>query len=682
MKFIKFNFLTVLICFFSSLQGQEIDSFAPVARLQYTSANNAKLKLIPRNFFEMRAIAKSGLIIKTLQIVDENGKASNIEKVYELDTPKSSEWLVAKTNKQVAAMAGAIFSTFKGTQTDEFLSIRERINFQNNLHLFAITASSYSWEAAKLANMGVDLELKKGATYKITYELKRPNKFCPNKRQTIMYAVVEEPDEKVNLMYIPGDRYLNLKWAKIDHYFAFDIERKLDKNWEKLNSEPILPSSGNDSLNPFFHVVADSTQKNYQFNSYRIFGYNVFGDRKLITNELINAYSRDLTPPPAVSKLTFTSQSVHHVELNWTLNPVEDLRKIRVYYGTSNHGPFKLIGELSSSARSFKHDSASNVLENYYIISTVDTASNEGPTLPFSAITLDTIPPPIMSIKSININPMGIVKIIWNPLSIADLGGYRLSRNFENPTQWSAITAFNLKDTIYYDTLPIKSINGVVYYGIKASDLRGNLAYTFVPYKATPPDVIAPSKPLIHEINSLENGHTMILIHMDETNTKWIQLRRRELIQRKPMDWGNWIQMPATTQIEDTSAQYGKWYEYQIRCVDETGNISLESNTFGQKTVKKPINLKSFNIIAKQETSVSIKMKWNKPLDDRITRLEIFRSIGNQPETLVTSIEIKKLEFTDLGAPRIQFCKYRFNLITGEGQIIPYPNTIEILMQE
>ena len=89
MKLLKYLFLVLSICLFSILEGQEIDSFAPIVRVKYIGNNKAKLRFVPRNFFEMRALAKSGLIIKTTQIVDETGNATKIEKVYDVDTPIS-----------------------------------------------------------------------------------------------------------------------------------------------------------------------------------------------------------------------------------------------------------------------------------------------------------------------------------------------------------------------------------------------------------------------------------------------------------------------------------------------------------------------------------------------------------------------------------------------------------------
>ncbi len=685
MKLLKYLFLVLSICLFSTLEGQEIDSFAPIVRVKYIGNNKAKLRFVPRNFFEMRALAKSGLIIKTTQIVDEAGNATKIEKVYDVDTPKRSEWDKAKSDKQIAAMAGAIFSQFKGNQSDEFKSIQERVNFQNNLHLFAITASSFSWEAAKLANLGVEIDLIKGATYKITYELKRTNKFCPNKKQSIVYAVVPESNDLLKLLYQPGDLYVNLKWPKSEEYFAFDIERKipaLKQDWKQVNVEPLLPSSGNDSLNPFFHVVVDSTFKNYQFNIYRVWGYDIFGERKIVTTELSDVYSRDLTPPPGVLNLKYDSKSLNEIELSWNVLPVYDSKKIKIYYGNSNRGPFKLIQELQTTANSYKHDSASHFLENYYVISTTDTANNESPSLPFSAITLDTIPPQSMEIRSATVDQLGVVKIVWSPLKIADLGGYRISRSFENSTQWSPIIGYNLKDTVFYDTLPLKTMKGSVYYGIRATDLRGNFAHTFVPYRLQPPDVIAPAKPLIHEIKALQNGHLQVLVHYHNSDTKWIYFRKREVIQKSPTDWSPWVQIIASNTFEDTSAQFGKWYEYQVKAADESGNQSLESNIFGQRTVKKPLNIGGFAIQAKQLNASSVVFNWNKPTDNRISRLEIYRILPNQSEAFVSSVDIQKLEFIDLGAPRMQFCKYRFKLISYEGQSLEYPMSTEILMKD
>lgn len=685
MKLLKYLFFFLSIGLFSNLEGQEIDSFAPIVRVKYIGNNKAKLRLIPRNFFEMRAIAKSGLLIKTIQIVDENGNSSKIEKLYDIDTPKSSEWLNAKNNKQIAAMAGAVFSQFKGNQPDEFASIQERVNFQNNLHLFAITASSFSWEAAKLANLGVEIDLKEGATYKITYELKRPHKFCPNKKQSMVYAVVPEVNDLSQVLYQPGDLYVNLKWPKSEEYFAFDIEKKIPSlkgDWKQVNTEPLLPSSGNDSTNPFFHVVVDSTFKNYQFNAYRIFGYNIFGERKLVTTELSNAYSRDLTPPPTVSEMKYNSQSLNQVQLTWKVVPVSDFSKIKVYYGNSNRGPFKFIKELKATATSFVHDSASHFLENYYVVSTIDTANNEGPTLPFSAITLDTIPPPTMEIKTVNVAVSGVVKIVWKPLKIDDLGGYRLSRSFGNSAQWSPIFGYNLKDTVFYDTLPLKTMKGNVFYGIRATDLRGNFAHSFVPYKLLPPDVVPPAKPLIYDIKAIQNGHTQIFVNFDQEDTKWISFRKRELIQKNPSDWSEWTQILAANGFEDTNADFGKWYEYQVKSVDLSGNQSDESNIFGQRTVKKPLDIRGFLIQAKQKTANSVIFNWNKPFDSRITRIEVYRLVPGTSEFFVSSVDVQKLEFVDLGAPRMQFCKYKFKVIALDGQSQEYPGMIEILMKE
>lgn len=666
----------------SMLSAQEIDSFSPVVKFKYLGSNKVKMRLVSRNFFEMRTLATSGLRISISQILSKTGTPLKNENEIIVDTPKRKDWDIAKSDKQVAAMAAAIFSKFKGEQTDEFLSIRERVNFQNNLHLFGTTASSFSWNAAKLSNHGIDLEMEEGSVYRINISLLRDNKFCPNKKITLYYTVRHDTLEKLKLDYVPGDLVVHLKWPKIDEVFAFDIERKnAESSWLKMNENPILPSEMNDSVQSFFHVSTDSTKVNYSKFAYRIWGYDLFGEKQIITNELLAVFSKDLTPPPAVSGLRFSSNSQNQVRLNWNLIQTPDLKKLRIYYGNSNTGPFKFLQELSNTSTQFQHDSASNYLENFYVVSTIDTANNEAPALPFNAITFDTIPPAPIAIVNGVLFTNGSVKISWKKSNDLDVVGYRLFRAYGKLRNFTPILGYDIKDTSFLDTLPIKTINGGVFYAVKPMDSRGNLAHEFVPYKLFLPDVIPPMTPLISDIVPLPSGGVKILVNFQIEDTKFLAFRKREILNREVKEWAPWIEINSVSELIDTAVESDRNYEYQFKAKDSSGNYSKESNIVGQKTYKKKIAIEKIMLQAKGLGSDKVKISWTKPADNRIVKIEIYRAVKGQNEVFISSLDVKELEYTDVNVPRYQTSIYTFKFISNDGFYITHPTKIEVSLK-
>ncbi len=682
MKSLKFLFFGILVTFCLKSKAQEIDSFSPVVRFKYSGENKVKMRLVSKNFFEMRALATSGLRITYSQILTKDGNSIKNEKEIIIDTPQRKQWEIAKNDKQVAAMAAALFSKFKGEQTDEFLSLRERVNFQNNLHLFGTTASSFSWNAAKLSNHGVELEMEEGSVYRISIRLLRDNKFCPNNTLTIYYTVRADTIEKLPLDFTPGDLVVYLKWPKIDDLFAFDIERKNNLNsWMKINDNPILPSGLNDSLPSFFHIAPDSTKVNYSKFSYRVWGYDVFGNKQMVTNELTGVFSKDLTPPPAVSGLNFKSNSQHQILLNWNIKVVPDLKKMKIYYGNSNRGPFRLIKELSQNATQFQHDSASNYLENYYVVSTVDTANNEAAALPFNAITYDTIAPPPQAILEGKITPNGTVYVSWLKSQEQDVVGYRLFRSFGKENKFTPILGYNIKDTFCIDTVPIKNILGNAFYAVKPIDSRGNLAQKIIPFKIIVPDVIPPMSPMISDIVPLTSGGVKLFVKFQIEDTKLLAYRKREIVNRETKEWGSWIQIKSSSEFMDTTADFDRIYEYQLKAIDSSGNASNESNILGQKTYKKKIEIEKIQFTATEFGRNSVKISWTAPKDNRIAKIEIYRAVKGQSELFIQSIDVNDLVFIDVNAPHYQTSIYTFKFISNDGMYITHPIKMEVTLK-
>jgi VCBS repeat-containing protein len=146
----------------------------------------------------------------------------------------------------------------------------------------------------------------------------------------------------------------------------------------------------------------------------------------------------DTTPPADPTGLSATPGD-GQVSLDWADNSEPDLSGYRVYRSTTSGSGYSQIASPGSSA--YTDSGVTNGTTYYYVVTAVDTASNEsGYSNEASATPTDSTPPAAPSGLSATAGD-GQVSLDWNDNSEPDLANYRVYRSTTSGSGYSQIAS-------------------------------------------------------------------------------------------------------------------------------------------------------------------------------------------------------------------------------------------------
>jgi fibronectin type 3 domain-containing protein len=226
-------------------------------------------------------------------------------------------------------------------------------------------------------------------------------------------------------------------------------------------------------------------------------------------------------PPEAPTGLAATAGN-STVSLDWDDNLESDLDGYNVYRSTTSGGPYnKLNGSLVSSS-DYIDNTASGARTYYYVVTAVDTSSNESDASDeVWATPTDTVPPAV---------PAGLaatagnqtVSLNWNNNAESDLAGYNVYRSTTSGSGYVKINGPLLSNSDYIDN---SVSNGTTYYYVvTAVDTSSNQSGYPSEVSATPhiiTDVNIIGSWVSGTSHTKENGTNRALIFTahDENNT-------------------------------------------------------------------------------------------------------------------------------------------------------------------
>jgi hypothetical protein len=179
----------------------------------------------------------------------------------------------------------------------------------------------------------------------------------------------------------------------------------------------------------------------------------------------------DTTPPAAPTGLVATAgDSV--VWLDWGDNSEGDLAGYNVYRSTTSGGGYsKLNGPLVSSSN-YTDNNAGGGLTYYYVVTALDTYSNESDdSNEVFAIPTDTTPP-LSPTRLVAAADDRVVSLNWNNNREGDLAGYNVYRSTTSGSDYAQINGSLLSSSDYNDN---NVTNGTTYYYVvTAVDILSN----------------------------------------------------------------------------------------------------------------------------------------------------------------------------------------------------------------
>lgn len=561
----------------SVLTGQ--DNIKVVSRYRNGAV---ELRWYPVNKAAWRKSAHTGYTIKRMEL-GEN--VSNEFKQLAVVKPYSdAEWR-QRTNVQdqlikttMAALAER--KPIAGKHT------ADRDNEEGVLFFSYIISTSLSADAAKGAGLlYTDNTVEPGKRY--AYEISIAGK-NPDPKDAALVIVEDTRNNwqsaiPEGLTAEEGEGTVKLKWnnsSNQDNFVAYYIQRSADggKTFTSLNKHPYISVAENAD-----EIDYTDSVKNYIPYQYRIVGITPWVDMST-PSEAIAAMGRDRTgaSPPINTR---AKGDRNKIAVTWDL-PVasRDLKGFRVARSTKLEGPFASISgdDLIPASQKIFVDEKPVPQEPYYAVYAVDTAGNYSSTFSVMANVYDSVGPQKPVAVTGNIDSNGVVRINWKAGNDNDLVGYHIYMANGKDNVYRQLTGVAVKDTIFADTVSMRSLTREVFYKVTAIDYNNNASSYSDILTLQRPDVIAPAMPVIKSYSVTGNKVKLELTPSSSSDVRMHQLFRQDASGKKT----KLADINKERSFTDSLVEAGAEYTYTLVATDASGlskssrplNISILEN--------------------------------------------------------------------------------------------------------
>jgi len=638
----KYTFIILLGFLFSVSTGIAQEQPTSYIKTKGRFINNSvELRFFPDRKSALNLAFKSGFIIERA-----TGASNNFIEIGRTQPFNEKQWLEAMdaTDIQVEKDEIELAQDFyldvledTGGTMDLSAGIAELKTQKGTedfkLMISLLTAIKNSTAANGLGFSFIDTTIKTDTDY--TYRVKLVAISPIYKTESVPFKITTTNDAGAlkNKVYVKtGDTQLGFVWNDHPDLSGVDVERTIDGKSVKLNDAPIYTVRGNEYEGPKRTGFDEDSLTNYKKYTYRFYAQTLFGERVQFAE--VTAMPRDLTPPqqPFLKQPQHAKPDEVHVEWQMNGNIPNDLKGFAVSRSEENDGKFTLLHDklLPSNARKFIDKSFITDRTNYYVVQAVDTANNISSSFPVAVTLIDSIPPgkPIF-IKG-KIDSTGVVTIDIKRNPEADLMGYRLYRANGAEHEFSAIKEGFLSidsleqkvQTIYKDTVTLKSLTPYIYYRAEALDFNHNTSEFSEILKVKRPDKIPPTTPVFKKVKSTENNIELHFVLSKSIDVKEQVLYRKTDL-KAPWERFQILEKDQLSYI-DKEVKKGTLYYYSLRAIDDSDNASEFAVTVQGKTFDTGVRPAVENLRANSKEG-KVTLSWSYKYLDKNTYFVIYK---------------------------------------------------------
>lgn len=517
--------------------------------------------------------------------------------------------------------------------------IREAADRLRERYGFAVLSADLSWPAAEGSALAyTDRNVQPGREYLYRVKVAGVNTTYPigDGAITVSTAAAQPIKRPIVTTLNEQDSLMMIGWPREPHeahFSAYDVERSSDggTSWKRVNTRPFvsftnpdLPSTRN---NIVYTDTIDVPGRNY---SYRIIGLTPFGTRSE-PSEPIKASYKDRTPPPSPTNVRATEKN-GAIEITWDYPAgVKDLKGFHVTRGTDVASDDRSLNEklLPPGTRSFVDRSPELLKHNYYLVIAVDTANNPGLSMSAMGSVTDTIPParPVGLEGKVDTN--GVVTLRWRLGKEPDLYGYHVFWQNQRDHVESRLTGTAVRDTVYVDTISMRTLTEKVYYKVMAVDMNKNGSKHSVLVELKRPDLRPPTRPVFKDYSVGDDG-----IRLRWAPSSSEDVVRHCLLRRTvgAAAWDTILRIPVTeSRFEHFDKDSGRpaYYEYAVVAFDDAGwsSFSQQQPKLRMNTRDKLPKVEMLEAeVAKDKRSVQL--SWDYAPREEV-KFILYKKVGN-----------------------------------------------------
>ncbi|MFZ6009908.1 MAG: hypothetical protein ACOYXT_06115 [Bacteroidota bacterium] len=554
---------------------------------------------------------------------------------------------------------------------------------------FAMLAADISKNAAQALGVRyADKKIEKGKTYvyKIT---------CPT--DTSKYKIIPgvaivntlEEDQIAPVVIantVERERMIEIHWNRnfhAPHFSAYYIERSDDngKNYKRLNKMPFIhPISEKNPRTVDNIVYSDSIPVNYKEYYYRVVGITPFGELAK-PSEAVKALGRDRTPPPPPVNVQAKHAGGKKVRITWDYP--KQTKAMRGFLIGRGNNPSKQFTPLTAQPLPFKTREyvdmqADESGSNYYIVAAVDTSGNASISLAQYAMIIDSIPPSPPNGLAGAIDSLGHVTLRWKLGSERDIKGYLVFFANKPDHEFSQLTHRPLQDTVFRDTIAIKTLTKKIYYRVVAIDYNSNYSKFSEILELRRPDVVPPSAAVMDSYKVTEQGVELVWVASSSEDLAKTILYR---LDDKKKDWTPIATFPANGSkmsfTDTTNLEAGKIYSYSLISIDEDGLQSKRSI---------PIKLKYADFSKRQAVNnlfvqpnvkdKNIFVNWTYPVKGEY-RFIVYRAVNGSGFTSYNTLSGNITSFKDVDVRKGSTYEYSVGVVYKDGKKAPFGKIVK-----
>jgi fibronectin type 3 domain-containing protein len=618
------------------------------------------LRWAPDNFDGWNAGNKYGYSIVRYTIIKDGEMVT--KPVPEVLTPQplkpwtGDKWeKIMDTDDYAGVAAQAIFGeTFEiaNTRSTNVFDIVNKVKEQDSRFAFALFAADMSPITARASGLWyTDKNVKKGEKYLYRVMLMAPPSLVISDTGFV-YTGVDEYMPLPKPLAVQGefgDKGVILHWERKlfeNLFISYSVERSEDGiHFEKINKQPVVYTQSADFDETRELLYIDSLAINNKNYHYKIYGHTSFGERSPASDVITG---KGVAAIKVIPEIKNDYESNGQIVLDWTYPKEEEpnIKGFKVLRATQYRTAYDTVSALlPANTREFIDIKPLSV--NYYKIEACGWDGKNKSSVPSMVQLVDSIPPlPPTGLKA-TIDTTGKVLLSWKPNTEKDIYGYRIFRANEANDEYSQITIAPIEDTIFVDSVNIKTLTPKVYYQLTAIDKRQNHSGFSTPLEIERPDMIPPAPPVIKSIKSGTNG---ICIEWIASNSKDVI---KHQIVRKEKGATNLttkeIPVSDTSRIyTDSLAVVNTVYYYTLVAIDKTGYHSDPSIELAGQKIPSTAKGRLEGIKWKTDRkNMAVTITWKAPAE-KVERYIIYRKSGESGTlTVYARISGSIPEFTD-----------------------------------
>jgi hypothetical protein len=322
-------------------------------------------------------------------------------------------------------------------------------------------------------------------------------------------------------------------------------------------------------------------------------------------------------------------------------------------------------------------DTTATPLEPYYSVAAVDTAGNFLQSLPIYSEIIDTLPPAMPKGLTGSVDTSGVVRLHWHRGTEPTLLGYRVYQANDSTHHFHIRTPEPIADTVFVDTVEVKTLTRHVYYRVAAVSNR------YVHSPLTPilslrrPDRIRPAPPVFTGAFVSDSSVQLRWASSPSPDARWHVLSRRyaDSTEWKILDTlGAGMETYTDRRIRKRTV-----YEYRLVTIDSSGlqsepAISVLARPY-DTGIKPPVSDLRISYDSQRKTA---RLAWSyAPVDRDTLWFVVYRGAAGAPLTQYRAVSGADRSFDDAGLPPGSY-QYAMKVMTKAGGQPPLSATAQV----